>query len=100
LDARSIPDEKAYAVWQSILNIPAGKVLNHVQFATSLVSAGDSVLNRIAFHVAGDNFHLAEQIDRDSGTQKSATDLTWSYANVLKAMHTRAQVVNSLAKFY
>jgi glucoamylase len=61
-----------------------------------MLSAGDSVLNRIAAHVAGDNFHLAEQIDRDTGMQKSATDLTWSYANVLTAMHARNQVVSAL----
>eukprot|EP01127_Copromyxa_protea_P012578 TRINITY_DN3302_c0_g1_i1.p1 TRINITY_DN3302_c0_g1~~TRINITY_DN3302_c0_g1_i1.p1 ORF type:complete len:503 (+),score=114.35 TRINITY_DN3302_c0_g1_i1:19-1527(+) len=98
LDTQVVPEPKAYAVWQSILNIPASKTLTHLEFARAMASAGDSVLNRIAYHVAGDNFHLAEQIDKDSGFQKSATDLTWSYANVLKAMHIRQQVFATLSK--
>jgi len=33
--------------------------------------------------------HITEQIDRNSGLQKSAKDLTWSYANILSAMQQR-----------
>jgi GH15 family glucan-1,4-alpha-glucosidase len=33
--------------------------------------------------------HLNEQIDKDTGIQKSAFDLTWSYASLLKALHRR-----------
>ena len=44
---------------------------------------------RLYQHVKGDNGHIAEQIDRNNGVQKSAKDLTWSYANLLSAMQFR-----------
>ena len=87
LEAATLPEPEAYKVWQNILNIPQSQVdtLSHIQFARLLVSAGDSVFNRLAYHTAGDNFHLSEQLDRNTGRQRSAYDLTWNYANVLKA---------------
>jgi hypothetical protein len=39
---------------------------------------GDGVMLRLRSHVAGDGFHLDEQIDRNTGKQMSAEDLTWS----------------------
>jgi len=89
--AAALPEPEAFTVWRSILNIPTKTTVSHRDFARLLLSAGDSVLNRIAYHVKGDNFHLYEQIDRNTGYQRSATDLTWSYANVLKAMFVRNQ---------
>ena len=62
----------------------------------SLIQAGDAVLQRIYYHVAGDNFHLAEQLDKNSGYQISARDLTWSYADVLVALKTRKEFVASV----
>lgn len=53
--------------------------------------AGDSVLLRVRHHVEVDGFHLAEQIDRNTGSQKSAEDLTWSYAETLSAMDSRGK---------
>jgi hypothetical protein len=64
---------------------------------------------RLRKHVSDKNWHLDEQIDRNSGilfdlldlitclcivflfqgVQISAEDLTWSYAEVLNAMHSR-----------
>jgi len=44
---------------------------------------------RIKEHVKDDGGHLDEQIDRDTGKQLSAKDLTWSYAEVLLAMDAR-----------
>ena len=63
--------------------------LSVANFALRLASAGDGVLERIRYHVAGAGFHLSEQLDRDTGFEMSATDLTWSYANVLKAVAAR-----------
>jgi len=54
-----------------------------------MVQAGDAVMNRLYQHVKGDGGHIAEQIDRNNGAQKSANDLTWSYANILSAMKER-----------
>eukprot|EP01089_Gocevia_fonbrunei_P016118 TRINITY_DN4924_c0_g1_i1.p1 TRINITY_DN4924_c0_g1~~TRINITY_DN4924_c0_g1_i1.p1 ORF type:complete len:526 (-),score=98.74 TRINITY_DN4924_c0_g1_i1:46-1623(-) len=59
------------------------------RFSQLLAETGDAVLDRIAYHVKGSGFHLAEQIDKNTGVQCSATDLTWSYATVIKAMYYR-----------
>jgi len=56
------------------------------------VAAGDSVLLRIAKHVEVNNWHLYEQIDKVTGLQYNAKDLTWSYAEVLSAMLERSKV--------
>lgn len=63
-----------------------------------MVQAGDAVMNRLYQHVKGDNGHIAEQIDRNSGVQKSANDLTWSYANILSAMKEREKAAAGLSK--
>jgi len=58
--------------------------------AASFVAAGDAVLLRIAHHVrAEDEWHLYEQIDKVTGRQYNAKDLTWSYAEVLDALQDR-----------
>lgn len=54
-----------------------------------MIQAGDAVLYRLYQHVKSDNGHIFEQMDRNSGIQKSAHDLTWSYANILSAMKER-----------
>jgi GH15 family glucan-1,4-alpha-glucosidase len=59
------------------------------QFAQASVKAGDAVLYRLYQHVKNDNGHIAEQIGKTSGAQTSANDLTWSYANILSALHYR-----------
>jgi GH15 family glucan-1,4-alpha-glucosidase len=53
-------------------------------------------MDKIYQSVKTDNFRLDEQIDRDSGNQKSAQSLTWSYANVLRALKTRNGINNFL----
>ena len=53
------------------------------------MAVGDSVLQRVRYHTEGDGFHLFEQMNRGTGYQMSAEDLTWSYAEVLNAMHSR-----------
>jgi glucoamylase len=57
--------------------------------AETFAAAGDSVMLRLKEHVGEDGGHLDEQLDRNSGAQISAKDLTWSYAEVLNAMSAR-----------
>lgn len=52
------------------------------------VAAGDSVLLRIKHHM-NEGLHLSEQIDKLTGDQYNAKDLTWSYSEVLDALHQR-----------
>lgn len=57
----------------------------------SLVGGGDALLNRMrAFLTNG--LHMNEQIDKEDGHLRSAKDLTWNYANILKAMAARDAV--------
>jgi len=55
------------------------------------VAAGDAVMLRIAHHAKLDDWHLFEQIDKDTGRQYNAKDLTWSYAEVLSALAERGE---------
>lgn len=50
---------------------------------------GDSVMTRIWEHVKNDDGVVWEQIDKYTGEQASAEGLTWSYANILHALHFR-----------
>ena len=58
--------------------------------AASFKRAGDGILARIEKFARPDGLHLAEQMDRNTGAQLSAKDLTWSYATVLRAVHARS----------
>ena len=63
------------------------------QILEALMTEGDRYLQRIksygvCYH-AGDCLHFAEQIDRSSGEQTSAKDLTWGYASILTALDER-----------
>lgn len=62
------------------------------------VQAGDSVMYRLYKYVKNDGGHIAEQIDRSNGKQKSAGDLTWSFANILSAMKEREKAALGLEK--
>jgi len=74
-------DKKA---WFELLKLPESSTFtNQVQAA---IKAGDAVMYKLYNHVKNDNGHIAEQIDRNNGAQKSANDLTWSFANILSAM--------------
>jgi len=84
-----MPDAVASAMFEDLLG---GKVT-----ASSLLGAGDAILLRMkAFLKNG--MHMNEQIDRNDGTLKSAKDLTWNYANILKAMMERSKAENAVAK--
>jgi GH15 family glucan-1,4-alpha-glucosidase len=52
----------------------------------------DSVLERLEALVSPYKYHMSEQLDRNSGVEKSAVDLTWSYAEVLSAVYYREQM--------
>jgi glucoamylase len=83
---RNLPEDSAMNVWANLI----GKRPSSIQeFANSLLSLGDGVLLRIRYHVENSGFHLSEQLDRNSGFQLSAKDLTWSYAETLKAVKKR-----------
>ena len=47
------------------------------------VSAGDAVLTRLHNHIKADGGNVDEQIDKYTGKQASAENLTWSYAYIL-----------------
>jgi glucoamylase len=90
----ALPSKDALSRWAQILSVDESRLAatSPKDLAAMLSEAGDAVLVRLRYHVAGDGFHLAEQLDRDKGFAKSAADLTWSYAETLKAMTEREQV--------
>ena len=47
-------------------------------------------MTRLHKHIAADGGKVDEQIDKFTGKQASAEHLTWSYANILHALHVRA----------
>jgi len=64
--------------------------------ASSLLGAGDAILNRLRTFLT-DGMHMSEQLDRNTGKLISAKDLTWNYANVLKAMKARSEAAALLS---
>ena len=57
--------------------------------ATAQLAAGDAVMSRLWSYVNMDAGRIDEQIDKNTGAQASAQGLTWSYANILHALHIR-----------
>ena len=95
-----------YSAWIKAMNLPADffnteflSANKDLNLASAMMNAGDSVMQRIHHHVQPEGCHLAEQIDRSTGVQKSAKDLTWSYATVLSALKTREQAAAGLQKY-
>jgi len=82
------------ASWRSMLAVPQEADLGVL--AEAMAGAGDGVMTRLAKHVKGsnNNLHCSEQLDRNTGVPLSAKDLTWSYANVLTAIHARKQYMS------
>lgn len=60
-----------------------------MRFAQAAAQAGDAVLYRLYKYVKDDNGHIYEQISKTNGKQTSAVDLTWSFANIMSALHYR-----------
>jgi glucoamylase len=87
---KQAPSGDTLTAWQ--------RALNSEMFdgsAKAFVAAGDAVLSRLHAHVAQDDFRLFEQIDRETGKQYNAEDLTWSYAETLMALKERAVALSS-----
>jgi glucoamylase len=94
----TVPSSAVLAVWKSALNAPADLPTSPAALAQVFFNNGDGVMLRLRSHVSAKGFHLDEQIDRNTGAQCSAEDLTWSYAEVLNAMHSRNQFLSSSKK--
>lgn len=84
------PSSDVLAIWQEAINSPDVLPTNSIELAKVFAAQGDGVLLRLRKHVEADGFHLDEQIDRNTGEQMSAENLTWSYAEVLNAMYYRS----------
>lgn len=94
LTSNGFATQEDQSAWHSLLRLsPEASLLEQVEAA---LKAGDAVMYRLYQHVKGDSGHIAEQIDRNNGVQKSAKDLTWSYANILSAMQERQKVATRL----
>jgi glucoamylase len=76
--------------WMDLLKLPQGS--STVELAAAQVAAGDAVMTALWRHVQDANGRIDEQIDKFVGGQVSAEGLTWSYANILHALHVREQV--------
>ena len=75
------------AQWMALLKLEAGATASDLVAAQ--VSAGDAVMTRMHNHIKADGGKVDEQIDKYTGKQASAENLTWSYANILHALHLR-----------
>ncbi len=84
-----VPSAAALKEWQIAFNSPSELPTSASALAAVFANQGDGVLVRLRSHVLARGLHLDEQIDRNNGEQLSAKDLTWSYAEVLNAMHHR-----------
>lgn len=85
-----LPGDDALSAWKSAFNVDS-LPSTAKELAAVFAAQGDGVLLRLRQHVSANNWHLDEQIDRNTGVQISAEDLTWSYAEVLNAMNHRGQ---------
>jgi glucoamylase len=83
-----VPNATAIAAWETAINVTSLPTTAPA-LAAVFAAQGDGVLLRLRAHVISNQLHLDEQIDRNTGVQLSATDLTWSYAEVLNAMRWR-----------
>ncbi|KAJ3079554.1 glycoside hydrolase 15 protein [Quaeritorhiza haematococci] len=62
----------------------------------AMAKEAEATVRRVKFHVQGDGGHMAEQINRETGRQQSAGDLTWSYAALLTAEMRRRGLVGKV----
>lgn len=89
------------AAWATVLpqlgSIDKTEVTKIVQV---FQNAGDSVMQRIYAHVKDSKFHISEQIDKHTGTQVSAENLTWSYANILTALKRRESLDSKKCQWF
>merc|ERR1712004_756549 len=83
------------AAWADVFGISHNST--QAELAKRSISAGNAVMTRLWMHVKDDGGRVDEQIDKNTGAQVSAQALTWSYANVLHALHTQKRVAKMLA---
>ena len=96
MERRQLPSSRALSVFRRILSKPLPARPTYLEFARAVAQEGDDVLFRLRSHVAPSGFHLSEQLDKVTGQEISAGDLTWSYAALLKAMYYRTNAFNHL----
>ena len=73
-----VPSSQALSAWQGAFSSPSALPTSATALAQVFAAQGDGVMLRLRAHVAGNNFHLNEQIDKNTGYEMSANDLTWS----------------------
>lgn len=86
---KSIPDN-IIAIWSKAFNVD--KEIINKNISLFFKQQGDIVLNRIKYYIKDYDYHMYEQIDKNTGKQISAYDLTWSYAEVLNALNLRNKI--------
>jgi glucoamylase len=74
---------------ESEANAMLEELLGRKVTSKGLLGAGDSILLLLKQFLSN-GMHMNEQIDRNTGALLSAKDLTWNYANILKAMKARS----------
>jgi glucoamylase len=95
---KTVPSPSALNAWKIALNSATDLPTESNALAQVFLAQGDGVLQRLRSHVIAREFHLDEQIDRNTGAQMSAKDLTWSYAEVLNALHYRELFLAMITK--
>merc|ERR1719378_1938013 len=83
-----------HQAWRHTLNLDNTATV--LDMAKAALGAGDAVMTRLWEYVKNDGGRIDEQIDKHTGAQTSAAALTWSYANILHALHTRNKLVEKL----
>jgi len=100
LDEMTLPSPQTWSAYRKLLSFPSlSEKTSPVEFAESAIETGDNILYRIKSHTFPDDLHMSEQLDKVSGDQVNAHDLTWSYACVLKALASRDIAVKSFQTF-
>jgi glucoamylase len=90
-----VPEDKILNQWEKTFNLNYTISNNKSSLADLFISQADGVMLRLRTHIIGNDYHLYEQLDKNTGYQISAVDLTWSYAEVLNAMYYREKYFNS-----
>lgn len=86
--------QEQHMKWAEVLNLSAES--STLELAAKFLKAGDAVMTRLWKYVKNDDGRVDEQIEKHSGQQTSAKGLTWSYANILHALHDRNTMVKKM----
>jgi hypothetical protein len=90
LSANEVISSELVTAWADIVDLKEG--MTALEASKAYLDAGDSVLYRLYDHVKAGDGHITEQISKVTGLQMAAKDLTWSFANILRALHLRKSV--------